>query len=82
MSKTIPIYWGCPNIGEYFNIDGIIYVNDGPDAIEKINQLTPDYYHSKLSAIEDNYKRCIQNNYHLSPGDRISKLIMKIYANK
>ena len=61
INKTIPIYRGYKNIHEHFNIDGIIYVNDGPDAIEKINQLTPDYYHSKLSAIEDNYKRCIQN---------------------
>jgi hypothetical protein len=82
INKTIPIYRGYKNIHEHFNIDGIIYVNDGPDAIEKINQLTPDYYHSKLSAIEDNYRRCIQNNYHLSPGDRISILIMKIYENK
>ena len=82
INKTIPIYRGYKNIHEHFNIDGIIYVNDGPDAIEKINQLTPDYYHNKLSAIEDNYRRCIQNNYHLSPGDRISKLIMKIYENK
>lgn len=82
INKTIPVYRGYKNIHEHFNIDGIVYVNDGPNAIEKINQLTPDYYHSKLSAIEDNYRRCIQNNYHLSPGDRISKLIMKIYANK
>jgi hypothetical protein len=82
INKTIPVYRGYKNIHEHFNIDGIVYVNDGPDAIEKINQLTPDYYYSKLSAIEDNYRRCIQNNYHLSPGDRISKLIMKIYTNK
>jgi hypothetical protein len=80
INKTIPVYKGYKNIHEHFNIDGIVYVNDGPDAIEKINQLTSDYYHSKLSAIEDNYKRCIQNNYHLSPGDRLSKTIMKIYG--
>ena len=24
--KTIPIYWGCKNIGDFFNLDGIILV--------------------------------------------------------
>lgn len=27
LTFTIPIYWGCPNIGSYFDIDGIIHVN-------------------------------------------------------
>lgn len=26
---AIPIYWGCPNIGDYVNMDSILYLNPG-----------------------------------------------------
>jgi hypothetical protein len=80
INKTIPIYKGYKNIHEHFNREGMIIVKDGEDAINKINQLTPDYYNKRLGAIEDNYKRCLLNQYHLSPGDRISNKIKKIYG--
>jgi len=50
---TIPVYWGCPNIGDYFNTDGIIFINDEFD----IDSLTEELYESKLSAIKDNFNR-------------------------
>jgi hypothetical protein len=50
---TIPIYHGSPDIGDYFNIDGIIVLTDEFD----INTLTEDLYHSKLDAIKDNLER-------------------------
>jgi len=80
INKTIPIYKGYKNIHEHFNREGMIIVKDGEDAINKINQLTPDYYNKRLGAIEDNYKRCLLNQYHLSPGDMISNKIKKIYG--
>jgi hypothetical protein len=79
INRTIPIYRGYKNIEEHFNTDGMILVEDGEDAINKINQLTPEYYNERLSAIEDNYNKCIENEYHLSPGKRISNKIKKIY---
>lgn len=79
INRTIPIYRGYENIGDHFNLDGMIIIKNGEDAISKINQLTPEYYNERLSAIEDNYNRCIQNEYHLSPGERISNKIKKIY---
>ena len=60
----------------------MILVDDGEDAINKINQLTPDYYKQRLTAIEDNYNRCIQNEYNLAPGQRIANKIMKLIKNK
>lgn len=50
---TIPIYWGSPDIGMDFNIDGIIQWNDGFDP--KI--LTRELYESKFSAVLDNLER-------------------------
>jgi hypothetical protein len=50
---VIPVYWGPSDIGDYFNTDGIITLNDEFD----ISSLTPDLYYSKLDAIKDNMQR-------------------------
>jgi hypothetical protein len=54
--KTIPIYWGCSNIGDYFDIDGIITFNNVDDLIYKTNQLNENYYKNKKKIIEKNWK--------------------------
>ena len=78
INRTIPIYRGYENIGEHFNTNAMVLINDGKDAINKINQLTPEYYNERLGAIEDNYNRCIQHEYHLAPGQRIANKIIKL----
>jgi|TARA_R110000744_G_scaffold51421_1_gene110737 hypothetical protein len=78
INRTIPIYRGYENIGEHFNTNAMVLINDGKDAINKINQLTPEYYNERLGAIEDNYNRCIQREYHLAPGQRIANKIIKL----
>lgn len=47
---TIPVYYGSPNIGKFFNPDGIINLNDNFD----ISSLTPDLYYDKLDAVKEN----------------------------
>ena len=37
ITKTIPIYWGCPNIEEFFDTRGMIIVNSVDDLIKKVN---------------------------------------------
>ena len=54
--KTIPLYWGCSNIGDYFDINGIIPFNNVDDLIYISNNLTEDYYNSKKEIIEKNWK--------------------------
>jgi hypothetical protein len=53
--KTIPIYWGCSNIGDYFDIDGIITFNNVDDLIHITNQLNENYYESKKEIINKNW---------------------------
>lgn len=48
---TIPVYLGAPNIGDYFNMDGIINLTNEFDVSEEI-------YHDKIDAILDNFERC------------------------
>jgi len=50
---TIPVYMGSPDIGKYFNKDGIIDLTEEFDVSEEI-------YMSKIDAIKDNLERVRQ----------------------
>lgn len=54
-SHTVPIYWGCPNIGDFFNSDGIITINSADDLDDVLNNLSVDDYMGMLSAVQENY---------------------------
>ena len=56
VTKTVPIYWGCPNIGDWFNLDGMLIVNNLEDIINVSNSLTENTYNEKLDAINENYE--------------------------
>jgi hypothetical protein len=51
---TIPIYWGCPNIPDYFNMDGILTFNTAEELKEILPKLTEDFYIENISAIKEN----------------------------
>lgn len=53
MCGTIPIYYGMENIGDFFNTDGIIILNDDFD----IKDLSFDLYKIKFDAVVDNFER-------------------------
>jgi len=59
-SYTVPIYYGCTNIGEYFNEDGIIRVKNLRQIIGLCNLLTPEAYNKFKPAMEDNFKRSMK----------------------
>lgn len=56
VTGTIPIYFGCPSIGKFFNMDGIIKFTSIEECQNIINNLTPEFYHSKMSAIKENFE--------------------------
>lgn len=59
LTKTIPVYCGSPNIGDFFNSDGIIFCSTVDEIIESCNKLTPELYESKREAINDNYDKSL-----------------------
>lgn len=59
-TKTVPIYYGCPNIEVWFNKKGIIFIDSLEDAVAKINALTPETYNEMREYIEDNYRRSLK----------------------
>lgn len=52
---TIPIFWGTPTIGEFFNKNGIIMLTDN----FKVEDLSIDLYNSKMESIIDNFNRAL-----------------------
>jgi len=52
MTGTIPIYFGIDNIGDFFNKNGIIILNDDFN----IDDLSFDLYYSKIEAVKENYE--------------------------
>jgi hypothetical protein len=56
---TIPIYSGSPNLGDYFNLDGVIQLNDINKLDELISGLKVEDYYERLNAVQENYKRAI-----------------------
>jgi len=73
VSRTIPIYWGAPNVGEYFNIDGIITFSTIPELLGVLGSLTPKAYSDRLSAVEENLHKVMQYTNHHRRIDEIIK---------
>ena len=56
-SNIVPIYWGCPNIDKYFDMDGIIYCQNHADIIKAVDMVLKDpagEYSKRSLAIERN----------------------------
>ncbi|KAA0448390.1 MAG: hypothetical protein FXV79_04900 [Candidatus Thioglobus sp.] len=54
--KTVPIYWGCPNIGDYFDIDGIIIFNNIDELKQIVENLSVEDYQKYAKIMEKNLK--------------------------
>lgn len=59
LMKTIPLYNGCSNIGDFFNEKGIIKFDNVDDLIFISNNLTEDYYEKNKEVIEENYQKSL-----------------------
>ena len=56
-TKTIPIYWGCPNISDFgYDERGIIRFNNEFELIQILNSLTPELYNHMKPYIDYNYE--------------------------
>lgn len=55
MTGTIPIYYGISNIGDYFDTNGIIILDDN----FKIEDLSFELYESKIESVKTNLKLAI-----------------------
>jgi hypothetical protein len=54
LTETIPVYWGCTNIEDYFDVDGMILFQTFDELKDKLNEITPSYYESILNIVHKN----------------------------
>lgn len=78
-TATIPIYYGCNNISDFFDLNGIIIINNLSELSEIVKQLTPDFYWEKLSALQKNME--LARKYHFG-FSRVREIIEKRYHEK
>lgn len=57
---TVPIFWGCPNVGDFFNPAGILSFETTEQCAEIVGGLSAGLWHSLLPAIRDNLQRAQQ----------------------
>lgn len=76
MSYTVPIYWGCPNIGDYFDIRGIITFETKEELENILQNLNTEFYQNNLKAIQHNYE-VAKNNFAFF-FDRINAIIQTL----
>jgi hypothetical protein len=75
MCGTVPIFYGCPDVGKFFNRDGIIQINSFDDILSILPKLTPELYHSKQKAIAENFEKA---KAFICPDDTIADILLKI----
>jgi len=75
-TKAVPIYWGCPAIGDYFNTDGMIIAGDIDEMIYRVNSLKPGDYEKMADAIEENYE--LSKAFIEPPHDRMKSKLKEL----
>jgi hypothetical protein len=63
LAGTVPIYWGAPNIKDYFPVDAMIVI-DSLDPVEVARiikaEATPEGYQHRLPALREAKRRVLQ----------------------
>jgi hypothetical protein len=74
LTKTIPIYWGCPNIEEFgYDERGIIRFENDKDLIKILNSLD--------SSVYEKMKPYIDHNYEVAKLDSLENKITDLFNN-
>ena len=63
LTGVIPIYRGCPNIGEFFNTKGFLTFNTEEELLNSINNLTESDYFSRAEYIKENFEKAKEYAY-------------------
>lgn len=56
-TKTVPIYIGCDNIGNYFDLRGMFHVKSLQEIVDICNTITTETYQNMLEYVEINYHK-------------------------
>jgi len=57
MTGTIPIYYGCPSIDKFFDIDGILVFNTTEELEKILYNLSENEYNRKYESVKNNFEK-------------------------
>jgi hypothetical protein len=60
VAKTIPLYWGCPDISKHFDASGILSFSNYEQLFSILEQLRPELYDSLQPAIQHNFETALK----------------------
>lgn len=63
-TKTIPIYIGCENIGDFFDKRGFFHVKNLDELVDVCKGINPSTYNTMLDYVEHNYLESMKYNDH------------------
>jgi hypothetical protein len=63
MTGTVPIYWGCPSIGLFFDRTGIMAFQTVSELKNILNRIGPEDYERRMSAIARNFETAKRFTY-------------------
>ena len=79
ISGCVPIYWGCPNIGDFFDTRGILTFETDEELLEILNNLSEEKYLNMLEYAKKNYELAQQYQW---PDDFFFVKIMDILKRR
>lgn len=79
LTGTIPIYHGCPNIGEFFDERGILSFNTEEELHNIIDNLNEEKYQSMLEYAKINFQKCF--TFAITNDDTYEKYYKDIIKN-
>ena len=56
ISGTIPIYWGCPSIGDFFDANGFFTFNTIDELMNILYSIDEETYKSKIEIVKKNFE--------------------------
>merc|ERR1712129_221727 len=74
LARCVPVYWGCPNLGNFFDADGVIEVQGGAaEVVAACLQLTESDYMSRSAHVDRNFE--LASQYAGDFGQRIQRAL-------
>lgn len=72
VTGTIPIYYGCPSINRFFDIEGILTFDNLPELLNILKNIDFNVYNSKIESVRKNFE--IAKNYVLAENHIYTKI--------
>lgn len=58
--ETVPLYWGCPSIRDFFDMRGIIQCDTLDQLRYELKKTSPEDYEKRLPGVRENLKRACE----------------------